>query len=66
MPTKFTIFETFTEFLISIYKNLNLEITSERAIKALEQTTSIAHYKAEFQRLRQYIKWNESALLDRF
>lgn len=63
---EFASFETFAESLMSTYGDPNLEATSERAIKALEQTTSVAHYKAEFQRLRQYIKWNESALIDRF
>jgi hypothetical protein len=65
-PTELTSFQTFAESLMSTYGDPNLEATSERAIKALIQTTSVAQYKAEFQRLRQYIKWNESALLDRF
>lgn len=65
-PTEFTSFQAFAESLMSTYGDPNLEATSERAIKALIQTTSVAQYKAEFQRLSQYIKWNESALLDRF
>jgi len=63
---EFASFEAFAESLMNTYGDPNLEATSERAIKALEQTTSVAHYKAEFQRLSQYIKWNEAALIDRF
>lgn len=66
MPSEFASFETFAKALTEIYGDPNLEATSERQINALEQTTSVAKYIAEFQRLRQYIKWEEAALMDRF
>ena len=39
---------------------------SKREIRQLRQTTSVAQYIAEFQRLRQYVKHNEAALIDQF
>lgn len=65
-PSEFGSFEAFAKALTEIYGDPNLEATSERQINALEQTTSVAQYIAEFQRLRQHIKWDESALMDRF
>src|SRR5438552_3886930 len=49
-----------------VYGDPNLEASSERSIKALKQTTSVAQNIAEFQRLCQYIQWNEPALIDCF
>jgi len=65
-PPELTSFQTFAQSLMNTYGDPNLEATSEREIKTLVQTTLVSQYKAEFQRLHQYIKWNESALLDRF
>jgi hypothetical protein len=65
-PPEFSSFETFTDALTTIYGDPNLVITSERELRALRQTTSVAQYIAEFQRLRQYVKHNEAALIDQF
>ena len=65
-PVEATSFEAFATSLTNVYGDPNLEASSARAIKALKQTTSAAQYMAEFKRLRQYIKWNESALRDQY
>ena len=65
-PPEFASFEAFAKALTAVYGDLNLAASSVRAIKALKHTGSAAHYIAEFQRLRQYIPWNESAFADQF
>jgi len=65
-PPEFASFETFATALTAVYGDPNLAASSVRAIKALKHTGSAAHYIAEFQRLRQYIPWNEPALADQF
>ena len=51
---------------MNIYEDLNLTIFSVRVIKILKQIDFITHYIAEFQRLHQYIPWNESMFTDQF
>lgn len=65
-PAEFVSFHAFSDALTTIYGDPNLVITSEREIRQLRQTTSVAQYIAEFQRLRQYVKHNEAALIDQF
>ena len=65
-PLEFASFETFATALTAVYGDPNLAASAVRAIKALKHTGSAAHYISEFQRLRQYIPWNESALADQF
>ena len=65
-PPEFSSFEAFADALTTIYGDPNLVITSERELRALRQTTSVAQYIADFQRLRQYVKHNEPALIDQF
>ena len=65
-PPEFASFETFATALTAVYGDPNLAASSVRAIKALKHTGSAAHYIVEFQRLRQYIPWNEPALADQF
>jgi len=65
-PSEFRSFEAFADALTTIYGDPNLVITSERELRALRQTTSVAQYIAEFQRLRQYVKHNEPSLIDQF
>jgi len=65
-PPEFASFEVFAKALTAVYGDPNLAASSVRAIKALKQTGSAAHYIAEFQRLRQYISWNEEAFADQF
>ena len=63
---EFVSFHAFSDALTTIYGDPNLVITSEREISQLRQTTSVAQYIIEFQRLRQYVKHNEAALIDQF
>ena len=63
---EFATFQTFANALTRMYGDPNLEATSERLLNKLKQTGSAAWYLAEFQRLSQYIKWNDSALYNRF
>jgi hypothetical protein len=65
-PPEFVSFEMFAKALMAVYGDLNLAVFFMRAIKALKQIGFVAHYIAEFQRLRQYIPWNESAFADQF
>ena len=65
-PPEFASFETFAKALTAVYGDPNLAASSVRAIKALKQTGSAAHYIAEFQRLRQYIPWNDNAFANQF
>ena len=65
-PPKFVSFEAFAKALTAVYGDSNLAAFSVQAIKALKQTGSAAHYIAEFQRLRQYIPWNDDAFADQF
>ena len=65
-PFELTSFNEFANALTALYGDPNLETTSERSINKLTQTTSVSAYIVEFQRLWQYITWNESALRDRF
>jgi Retrotransposon gag protein len=65
-PPEFASFAFFAAALTTMYGDPNIEATSERVLNQLRQTGSVAKYIAEFQRLRQYIKWNESALANRF
>jgi hypothetical protein len=65
-PEEFASFETFAKALTNIYGDPLLELSSERSLNNLTQTGSVAVYTAEFQRLRQYVKWNEAALIGRY
>jgi hypothetical protein len=65
-PKEFTSFTTFCDALTTIYGDPNLEITSERELRQLRQTTSVSAYIAEFSRIRQYVSHNEAALRDQF
>ena len=63
---EFATFQTFSDALTRMYGDPNLEAMSERLLNKLKQTGSAAWYLAEFQRLSQYVKWNDSALYNRF
>jgi hypothetical protein len=65
-PLEFSSFKAFTDALTTVYGDPNLVITSERELRALRQTMSVAQYIADFQCLRQYVKHNEAALIDQF
>jgi len=65
-PEEFESFETFATALSAIYGDPDLEASAERQLNTLVQGGSVAQYNAEFQRLRQYVKWDESALKNRF
>src|SRR5437667_12120796 len=65
-PLELTSFNEFANALTALYVDPNLEATSERVINKLTQTTSVSAYIVEFQRLRQYITWNKSAIRYRF
>jgi hypothetical protein len=65
-PKEFVSFKAFCDALTTIYGDPNLEITSERELRQLRQTTSVSAYIAEFARIRQYVSHNEAALRDQF
>jgi hypothetical protein len=65
-PEEFESFESFAQALTNIYGDPLLELSSERALNNLTQTGSVSTYTSEFQRLKQYVKWNESAFVGRY
>lgn len=65
-PSEFTSFKHFCDALSAIYGDPNLEVTAERELRHLRQTTTVAAYIAEFARIRQYLSHNDSALRDQF
>ena len=65
-PAEFESFKTFTDALSRVYGDPNPEITAERELRQLRQSSSATQYIAEFQRLRQYVRYNEAALISQF
>jgi hypothetical protein len=65
-PPELTSFAAFTAALITMFGDPDLERSKTRELKRLKQTSSVAVYASEFQRLRAYIGWNDKALYDRF
>jgi len=63
-PPELLSFETLSKNLTTLYGDPHLALTAERKLRALRQTTSVAHYIADFEEYRQYLTWNEDALRD--
>ena len=64
-PPEFKSFQSFADALTTIFGDPNLERIAERELSQLRQTSSVAQYISEFIRIRQYLKYNDSALTDR-
>src|ERR1700694_1568362 len=62
-PAEFESFKPFTDAVSMVYGDPNTEITAERELRQLRQRSSATQYIAEFQRLRQYVRYNEAALI---
>ena len=65
-PEEIANFEALAQSLTTLYGDPNLEISSEEALTALKQTADVPSYIAQFERLAQYVKWNDPAKLARF
>jgi hypothetical protein len=63
-PEELLTFDSLAKHLTTLYGDPHLALTAERKLRALKQTTSVAHYIAEFEEHRQYLTWNEDALRD--
>jgi len=59
-------FSVFCEKLIANLGDPDLERTSEKALRNLAQTGSVAAYSTEFFRLAGFVKWNDEALQSQF
>jgi len=65
-PVEIANFEALAQSLTTLYGDPNLEISSEESLKALKQTVDVPSYIAQFERLAQYVKWNDPAKLAQF
>src|SRR5271169_5787176 len=65
-PEEIADFEALARSLTTLYGDPNLEISSEESLTALKQTADVPSYIAQFERLAQYVKWNDPAKLARF
>ena len=63
-PEELLTFDALAKSLTTLYGDPHLALTAERKLRALRQTTSVAHYIADFEEYRQYLTWNEDALRD--
>jgi hypothetical protein len=64
-PEEFTSFTVFAQTLTTPYGDLDLKGTMEHELCALRQTTSVAKYAAEFQRIAGYLTpgWSDDPLM---
>ena len=61
-PPELESFESFSSNLTLLYGDPNLYQNAERKLRRLRQNTTVSAYIQEFEKLRQYVTWNESAL----
>ena len=59
----FTTFKEFATHLQATFGDINEEATAERDLKAHRQTSSVAFYTSEFQRIVSILDWDEKALV---
>jgi Retrotransposon gag protein len=64
-PSKFTSFAAFAQSLTMSYGDLNLRGTMQHDLYVLRQTSSVADYAAEFQRIADYLApgWGDKPLV---
>jgi len=62
----FTTFDEFAQHLRSTFGDINEEATAERDLRVLRQTSSVAFYTSEFQRIVSVLHWDEKALIFMF
>jgi hypothetical protein len=65
-PEEIADFAALARSLTTLYGDPNLEISCEESLKALTQTADVPTYTAQFERLAQYVKWNDPAKLAQF
>jgi hypothetical protein len=67
-PSEFTSFAAFSRSLTMSYGNPDLKSTMEHNLYVLRQTSSVADYAAEFQRITNYLTpgWSEEPLVFHF
>ena len=65
-PPEFTSFETFENSLTVMYGDPDLVKSMIRALKALQQTTTVAAYASEFRRISPYTGWTDDVLMGFF
>jgi hypothetical protein len=65
-PPEILDFKAMSESLTALYGDPDLETSSKNALRKFQQTQNIPHYTAHFERLAQYVKWNNAAKFDQF
>ena len=65
-PEELSSFKSFSASLSRMFGDPDLVRTKTRELRALRQTTSVAAYASEFQRLQAFISWNNQAFYDQF
>src|SRR5271154_6257439 len=65
-PPQLASFASFSAALIAMYGDPDLRNSKLRELENLKQVTSVAAYSSEFQRLKPYLDYNDSAFKDKF
>jgi len=65
-PAQLSSFSSFSTALTAMFGDPDLRRSKLRELQNLEQTSSVAAYSAEFQRLQPYIGWDDQAFYDQF
>ena len=66
VPPEFETFAQFAKSLEETFGDPDIVRSKERELGNLHQTTSVASYLAEFNRIKGFIKWNDEALASQF
>jgi hypothetical protein len=66
IPAQFQSFGEYTRSLEDTFGDPDLVRSMERELRNLSQTTSVASYTADFNRIKGFVKWNDDALTSQF
>ena len=66
IPAQFQSFGEYTRSLEDTFGDPDLVRSKERELRNLTQTTSVASYTADFNRIKGFVKWNDDALTSQF
>ena len=66
VPPEFETFAQFAKSLEETFGDPDIVRSKERELGNLHQTTSVASYLAEFNRIKGFVKWNDEALASQF
>ena len=66
IPIQFTSFAEYTKALEDTFGDPDLVRSKERELRNLVQTTSVATYTSDFNRIKGFVKWNDDALTSQY